>query len=144
MTKMNPAIKSEWIRRLTSGEYEQGSTYLRNTRDRYCCLGILCEMAAEQGVVERTPPGGWEFGYHYGATKSCAFGLAGCNCGSGEVEHAETTSLPKSVQKWAGIDTGMGERGAGKRNLAQLNDGGFSGTEPLSFTQIAGLIKEDF
>lgn len=40
---MNKEIKAEWVKALNSGEYEQGSGYLR-ANDSFCCLGVLCEV----------------------------------------------------------------------------------------------------
>jgi hypothetical protein len=46
------SIKDEWVRRLRSGNYPQGRREL-NGRSGYCCLGVLCEVAADQGAAER-------------------------------------------------------------------------------------------
>lgn len=48
--KLRPEIKEEWLRRLRSGDYPQGRAAL-NARGKYCCLGVLCEMAVEAGVI---------------------------------------------------------------------------------------------
>ncbi len=48
--EMNPEVKALWIKALTSGEYEQGRGYLREA-DKYCCLGVLCELAVKAGKV---------------------------------------------------------------------------------------------
>ena len=40
---MNKNLKRKWLRALRSGRYKQGKYYLRNSEDRYCCLGVLCE-----------------------------------------------------------------------------------------------------
>lgn len=50
---MIPAIKSKWIDRLTNGNYEQGKSYL-NRNNKLCCLGVLCEIAVEEGVIDKT------------------------------------------------------------------------------------------
>ncbi len=50
---MNPEIKAKWVAALRSGQYQQGAEYLEND-GRYCCLGVLCEVAP--GVAE---PGGY-------------------------------------------------------------------------------------
>lgn len=50
-------LRAEWIRRLESGEYEQGRTNLR-CNDAYCCLGIACEILVEEGVLEAKREGG--------------------------------------------------------------------------------------
>lgn len=49
---MKKSIKDEWVRRLRSGNYPQGRREL-NGRSGYCCLGVLCEVAADQGAAER-------------------------------------------------------------------------------------------
>lgn len=42
--------KSKWIEALRSGKYRQGDTYLCQSDDksfqneRYCCLGVLCDI----------------------------------------------------------------------------------------------------
>jgi hypothetical protein len=47
---MTPELKARWIKALTSGEYDQTSTYLkRGLRSGvypagYCCLGVLLEI----------------------------------------------------------------------------------------------------
>jgi hypothetical protein len=43
LIRMNPEIKTKWVAALRSGTYEQGSHVLRKG-DRYCCLGVLCEI----------------------------------------------------------------------------------------------------
>lgn len=52
---MNQDIREEWTRRLRSGEYEQGQALLcrvhHDGSKRYCCWGVLCDMAVEDGVI---------------------------------------------------------------------------------------------
>lgn len=38
-----------WIKALRGGEYQQGTTYLRNLENRYCCLGVLCDIVNPTG-----------------------------------------------------------------------------------------------
>lgn len=38
------AQRDEWCRRLRSGDYKQGRDCLRTIKDRYCCLGVLCDV----------------------------------------------------------------------------------------------------
>jgi hypothetical protein len=40
---MDKEIKARWLEALRSGKYQQGSCYLRDG-DKYCCLGVLCEV----------------------------------------------------------------------------------------------------
>jgi hypothetical protein len=47
---MNETIKRQWIDALRSGEYKQGKKKLRSTENQFCCLGVLCDLAAKQGI----------------------------------------------------------------------------------------------
>jgi hypothetical protein len=40
---MNPIVKKEWLAALRSGKYEQGTRYLCNIKEQYCCLGVLVD-----------------------------------------------------------------------------------------------------
>lgn len=62
------AVLLDWISKLESGEYEQGSTVLRGIDEevsghcRYCVLGVLCEAMVEAGVMQRRLVHGiWEY-----------------------------------------------------------------------------------
>lgn len=129
---MNPEIKTRWTGALRSGEYKQATGYLR-TEDGYCCLGVLCELAVQDGIIPPArshdhPDGGtyWEYDY-------------------------EGAVLPEPVQRWAGLDDASPlvpypgddepDRVAG---LAELNDGNDDVTDdgPLTFTEIADLIDQ--
>jgi hypothetical protein len=41
---MNLEIKQKWLEALRSGKYEQGRRVLRSADDKYCCLGVLCDL----------------------------------------------------------------------------------------------------
>lgn len=49
--KLNPEVKAEWLKRLRSGEYTQGGGKLRDGLNRYCCLGVLCDIAADADIL---------------------------------------------------------------------------------------------
>jgi hypothetical protein len=101
---VNPEIKAEWIRRLRSGDYQQGQHLLkfRSTPDsplQYCCLGVLCEMAVEAGIVqegESRPP----------ARKDYEPPTYAANFKT--VNDMSSSVLPIDVQNWAGIETAEG------------------------------------
>lgn len=89
--KMKSHVLDEMVERLRSGKYKQGSGYLRfrhEDGDRFCCLGVLCEMAAEDGVIERVDA--------TGEGRVVKYRHQGAN-GS----HA--TFLPPAVIEWAGM-----------------------------------------
>lgn len=43
-------VAKEWVKALRSGEYTQGREWLRRS-DNFCCLGVLCDLAVEVGVI---------------------------------------------------------------------------------------------
>jgi len=77
---MNPLVRAQWCAALRSGDYQQGEGQLRaadeDTGDyKYCCLGVLTDLAAKAGVtnwdlarqLDFPPPAveGWaELPYH--------------------------------------------------------------------------------
>lgn len=93
---MKQEIAKEWIDRLRSGKYKQGKRYLERN-GQYCCLGVLCEIAAENGIVKK------EDGFN------------------GYVH-----LLPPEVMAWADVKCNNGLYGNSDENLALLNDQGFS------------------
>jgi hypothetical protein len=112
---MDQKIKALWIDALRSGNYKQGETYL-NADGKFCCLGVLCEIAIEQGV-EVTKDVVTEdltrYGGHY-------------------------AGLPNEVRDWSGVSSlgDLPERVGYHDSLASLNDNGYS------FKKIANIIEE--
>ena len=51
---MNKRIKRLWIKALRSRKFRQGNGQLRRGRiaPTYCCLGVLCEIAKEEGAIK--------------------------------------------------------------------------------------------
>lgn len=46
---MKAELKQRWLNALRSGNYQQGSGYL-NRQERYCCLGVLCDVYSYKKV----------------------------------------------------------------------------------------------
>lgn len=115
---MNEEIRDEWVRRLEGGDYTQGRTALR-IGDEYCCLGVLCEMAVEAGVVRRVPNGNF-FGYTNGEARP------------------EEYLLPLPVMLWAGLDTVNPWSQLLEEGLTAMNDSG------VPFSEIAQIIRDEF
>lgn len=112
---MKPEIKKLWIEALLSGEYIQGKMRLRSVNDKFCCLGVLCDLK---------DPDGWDEDNYY----------------DGDEEF-----LPESVMKWAGLESNNGafERDItvgylSYSSLSNMND------LSLNFRQIAKVIDERF
>jgi hypothetical protein len=52
---MKKRVKRLWLKALRSGKYKQAQGMLKTTSgqdSRYCCLGVLCEVAVAQGVIQ--------------------------------------------------------------------------------------------
>jgi hypothetical protein len=104
--EMNPAIRARWTAALRSGEYRQGHCRLRDEDGAFCCMGVLCDLAARDGIV--TPVLQADYGW-YAYDSSADF-------------------LPSSVQEWAGLTDDsprvMADDGEEflERTLAELND----------------------
>jgi hypothetical protein len=50
---MNPEVKALLKNALLSGEYKQGFYFLNPREGEYCCLGVLCELAKDAGIIKR-------------------------------------------------------------------------------------------
>lgn len=43
--KLPREFGEKWVEALRSGEYQQGSSCLKDSRNNYCCLGVACVVA---------------------------------------------------------------------------------------------------
>lgn len=125
-TRMDPVIKERWATALESGEYKQGTGGLRDAdSDTYCCLGVLCELAVEDGIIERRLRKGFR------QSPEWVYGYPG-----------ESAFLPPEVTKWAGLDQ-PGGRFSGNSptvngtELVELNDNQYR-----DFPYIAQQIRQ--
>jgi hypothetical protein len=127
---MNTDIKARWVQRLRDPEIKQGKGHLcTRTRtgdgDLFCCLGVLTEIAVEDGVI---PPG--EF--------RCDRDLL-VKTYSDSTEYAEDAILPTQVRQWSGLFDAnpiANHEGHPYATLAFLNDIG------VTFAEIADIIEE--
>ncbi|WP_086846945.1 hypothetical protein [Amycolatopsis kentuckyensis] len=109
---MNPGIKRRWVEALRSGDYRQGTGQLSRD-DKFCCLGVLCDVAVKSGVTVSTKTDDRSTGYD----NSFVF-------------------LPPRVQEWAGLPENDPNIAVANTWLSSLNDDG------ASFAEIADLIDE--
>lgn len=79
---MDQDIKKRWVDALRSGDYSQTKNLLADS-DGYCCLGVLCEIAVQDGVVYRSD------GTYFSTEDSHDY---------------SSEELPRAVQEWAGLD----------------------------------------
>jgi hypothetical protein len=133
IVRMNPEIRALWSGALRSGKYEQGTGWL-NRDGRYCCLGVLCELAVEAGIAERRTAG------EFNVSGYAALGL------SSDYE-GEKATLPAVVANWAGLPSAnppVEYQAAGEPprlvSLAELNDGTMTDVRKHAFDEIADFI----
>lgn len=114
MELMKPEIKARWMEKLRSGEIPQITKRLRDNGG--CCgVGVLCEVAVEDGVIEHNSS---SLGYRV-QRDGYSFNIG----------------LPVAVAQWAGLD----EEALAfvYSNVVEMNDDG----EP--FAGIAQWIEEN-
>ncbi len=46
---MDANLKAQWLTALRSGQYEQGRYALRTPSNKFCCLGVLCDIISPAG-----------------------------------------------------------------------------------------------
>lgn len=111
---MNDNAK-KWVAALRSGKFKQGKGSLGDC-GLYCCLGVACELAIENGVNINVKDEGGRKSYD-----------------------GAWATVPESVEKWLGLneDTGGYEGEDGYETLTEQNDGG------MSFQEIADIIESE-
>lgn len=132
---MDQEIKARWLAKLESGEYEQTTEHLA-TSDGYCCLGVLCEIAVEDGIV-------------FKAENKSESNLTGKTVYSYisklDAQDSSESVLPMAVMEWSKI--GSTNPGAHLEfdgveyweYLSELND-----EHKKTFPEIAEVIREKF
>lgn len=127
---VNDEVRKQWVDALRSGKYEQGRDTLRKG-NKFCCLGVLCDLAVKNEVIPEPMQEGDEHYYD-----------------------GQWSGLPISVIRWAGMSEEFGSvngmiegynayaetgtieiDGVRAGFLSDFNDRG------LSFERIADLIE---
>lgn len=125
---MDAFIAGKWVERLRNGGIEQHQGGLGTDDGARCCLGVLCDLAVEAGVI---PPA---TGLDEGDYIVRAFRFDG-----------EAATLPERVKWWAGMKSRKGGYDRKyNRFLSKDNDGCTSPghDHPAhSFAQIADIIE---
>jgi hypothetical protein len=119
MSTLNPNAE-KWVQALESGRFKQGAHVLhRKEDDARCCLGVACALAIEDGVAVVVDTDEDDFCVTY---------------------DGRTGGLPQSVERWVGLNSGMGYLSPDcplDCTLASLNDMG------KSFAEIAQIIRDN-
>ena len=116
---MDPVIKADWVAALRSGTYRQISGHLADEGNGRCCLGVLCDLAVEAGVVRKQRRSGPYVQY---------ISVLNEDDNDGGV-------LPDAVVTWAGLPDCNPVPDGSDLGLSGLNDYG------MSFPDIADHIE---
>lgn len=115
--RMNPDVKAKWLTALRSGNYKRGKGALHREDDCMCPYGVLCAIAATEGVTSAAlDEGHWLY-------------------------DGNSALPPVSVLTWAGLSTAYPSlQAAGEEySIAELND--HEGMD-VDFLRMADLIEE--
>jgi len=108
-----------WIEALRSGLYEQGTGFLRDINDNYCCLGVACEVAIKNGLQLEVVNNSKQYSYY---------------------NYTEYT--PQVVMDYFGLTTKSGKyvqvNHEKHDSLAENND-----MDNMSFAEIADIIENE-
>ncbi len=111
---MKESVMKEWVKALRSGGYKQGRDRLVDNDDKFCCLGVLCNIAPDSlGLDWKYIEDTWTIG-------------------GNDIE------LPLVVRVWAGMNSSEGHLDHDMSNLSDLNDDG------KSFIDIANHIEKNW
>lgn len=124
-TKANRAKLTAALR---SGEYTQGNGRLHPKDGTFCCLGVACDLAIKEGIID-----GW---LELHPEANC-YGLTVTDGGD---QRSHSAYLPDVVKEWLGFasDSGAFESPADKNDgLAYMNDHG------ATFAEIANIIDSE-
>jgi hypothetical protein len=122
---MKRSIAKLWTAALRSGDYKQGRSQLRNVRNEFCCLGVLCNLHAQaHPKIARAQ-------YHPGQYLGC------------------TTDLPLEVAEWAEVRTFNATEGdvkiyPGSKKAAAITAVDANDHFLMSFGEIADLIDANW
>ncbi len=123
---MNPEVKKQWLEALRSGNYQQCQERLctnstpENEQRSYCCLGVLCDIAAKQGIGKWGTPHDGAYSVHFLDTH----------------EDHSLSYPPTEVSRWAGLENN--DPMIDDECLSSYND-----KHSYSFKQIADLIEKN-
>jgi hypothetical protein len=132
---MNQTVIRRWVEALRSGDYRQGQDRLEvvssdsddAAQSSFCCLGVLCDLAVQDGIIGRRVR-------HLEGDVTVYFG---------DDNDRDQYYLPKKVVEWAGLEDLIGSGSDDPRDvfvhgigLTARNDCG------ESFEQIANAVEE--
>ena len=135
---MKQEIAKRLAAELRSGKYEQGQMHLRTRDNKFCCLGVLCELAIEDGVIPSPTIPDDLMCYVYGLDGKSTI----------------TNLLPVAVKEWADMESTLGKRRDASTDILYIDWDFRNGVPPplfymndrlkMTFEQIADDIEKNW
>ena len=128
-------LRERWIEALRSGEYERTISMLRHESNKFCCLGVLCDIS-NVGTWKPAEDKGY-YRYVIDSAKFSAYlpymivdsiGAAGATVPF-DIEKISNVTLKEEIYSIPGVTDSC--------SLSTLNDSGFT------FEQIADLLENE-
>jgi hypothetical protein len=125
METMDREVRKAWVERLRSGRVVQATGHLGYDDGSRCCLGVLCDLAVEAGVIPAP---------HAPRASILDYG---------DGDDSSDIGLPLAVAEWAGLNSEprlVAYEGQPRVALTDINDG----TDEIvaqPFPVIADLIE---
>ena len=119
---MHPLV-NKWIDALESGEYQQGRGKLRTKDNKFCCLGVLCDLAVKEGILPEPKLEKNHYVYNSGDNLN--------------TQRTVFNMLPRQLTYLLHMDL-AGTYGGENETLWQEND-----THEKSFKEIAQIIRDN-
>lgn len=122
---MNKDVKARWIDKLENGNIPQTTGKLGEVEGGRCCLGVLCDLAVQDGVIFAPSVADDE----------------------GRLMYArEVAVLPPEVMDWAGIEHSNGGFSTDPEKDPEYMDDALSFQNDCgkTFPEIAQIIRERF
>lgn len=132
-SKLDPALKSQWVAELRSGKYKQGKGRLKK-KDRYnddaichCCLGVLCEILEPEGFKVK------ETSLEYGTFQHSFGGKTYQESYPNQAKLREIGLFPSTYKRLAQLNDGE----------SHVENGKWVSGRTHSFEEIADYIEEN-
>lgn len=140
---MKQDIKELWVQRLESGHVPQAREMLADEAGGRCCLGVLCDIAIEQGIE------GLKFEHDVYWVQDDDEDYYGKDENGKVWRDWDEGNLPPVVTAWAGLDEAdpvIDPTGGGGGDSPLADDGTAitcNDTRHMNFAGIAALIRKN-
>jgi len=137
---MKKEIAERWVKALTSGKYQQGKGQLKsNDGKSFCCLGVLCDLAAEDQIGTWVKKPSLSCKCEDCAERTTYLFTNGMAWDEAQEDYpplSDSHVLPPAVIEWAGLQSNNGAfTHLACFTLTNLND-----QEDRDFDHIADII----